>query len=153
MVTFSSVPSQGIGSRSISFCRLLFVLILFCVALASVCSAQSPFPTSHFDNQRTAANTTETLLTPANVNKNGFGLLFSYPLDFAAVAQPLYMPNVTIPGQGTHNVVYVATMADSVYAFDADNNLGAPLWWTNFTNPAEGITTASGQYLPCSGTA
>ena len=152
MISISSVPSQGIGSRFTSFYRLS-IAVLLCVAFVSVGSAQSPFPTSHFDNQRTAANTTETLLTPANVNSIGFGQLFNYPLDFAAVAQPLYMPNVNIPGQGTHNVVYVATMADSVYAFDADNNLGAPLWWTNFTNPAAGITTASGQYLPCSGTA
>jgi len=153
MVTISSVPSQGIGSKSNSLCRSLFMALLMGVVFISICSAQTPFPTGHSNNQRTGANVNETLLTPANVNKNGFGLLFSYPLDFAAVAQPLFMPAVNIPGQGVHNVVYVATMADSIYAFDADNNLGAPLWWVNFTNPAAGITTASGQYLPCSGTA
>src|SRR6266849_5949215 len=60
------------------------------------------------------------------------------------MAQPLYMPNVNIPGQGTHNVVYVVTQADSVYAIDADN--GAQLWYTSILN---GGTTASGIYLPC----
>ena len=105
------------------------------------------------DNQRTGANVNETLLTPQNVNKNTFGLLFNYAIDYQALAQPLYVPTVNIPGQGTHNVVYVATMADSVYAFDADSNEGSnqsPLWWVNFTDPANGITTASGANLPCS---
>ena len=89
------------------------------------------------------------------MNKNSFGRLFNYPIDYQALAQPLYIANVDIPGQGTHNVVYVATMADSVYAFDADSNAGAnasPLWWVNFTDPANGITTASGQNLPCAQT-
>jgi hypothetical protein len=89
------------------------------------------------------------------VNKNNFGALFNYPIDYQALAQPLYVRNVNINGQGVlHNVVYVATMADSVYAFDADNNNGsngAPLWSVNFTDPANGITLASGANLPCSG--
>src|SRR6266849_6045759 len=60
------------------------------------------------------------------------------------MAQPLYMPNVNIPGQGTHNVVYVVTQADSVYAIDADS--GTQLWYASMLN---GGTTASGIYLPC----
>ncbi|MGA7630533.1 MAG: hypothetical protein WCB11_07180, partial [Terriglobales bacterium] len=111
--------------------------------------------TGRSDNQRTGANLNETLLTPSNVNKNNFGALFNYPIDYQALAQPLYVSNVNINGQGVlHNVVYVATMADSVYAFDADNNNGsngAPLWSVNFTDPANGITLASGANLPCSG--
>src|SRR5260370_9715870 len=60
------------------------------------------------------------------------------------MGQPLYMPNVNIPGQGTHNVVYVATQADSVYALDAAS--GAVLWSASMLN---GGTAASGIYLPC----
>jgi hypothetical protein len=87
--------------------------------------------TYHYDNARTGANTSETILTPANVDMNQFGKLFSLPVDAGIVAQPLYVPNLQIPGQGTHNVVYVATQHNSLYAFDADN-AGAPLWSVNF---------------------
>lgn len=135
------------------FSRVVFTLLVG-VTLLSNCLAQSPFTTGRSDNQRTAANTKETLLTPSNVNANNFGHLFSQTIDYQALAQPLYVPNVTIPGKGTHNVVYVATMADTVYAFDADSNLGAnaaPLWSVNFTDPANGITLASyiDNTLPC----
>jgi hypothetical protein len=124
-------------------------LFLVCIVLLSFSVAQLPFPTSRGDNARDAANTNELLLSPSNVTSRGFGHLFSTPIDYVAMAQPLYMPNVNIPGQGMHNVVYVATMADSVYAIDADT--GAQLWWVNFTNPAQGIYTAQGanKTLPC----
>lgn len=112
--------------------------------------AQQPVLTSHNDNLRTGANTTETLLAPSNVNKGSFGRLFSTPVDYQVLAQPLYVPNVNIAG-GIHNVLYVVTQADSVYAIDADT--GAQLWWINFTNTAQGypagLTTASGTFLPC----
>jgi hypothetical protein len=117
---------------------------LVCVALLPSLFAQQSFVTSRGDNARDGANTSETLLTPANVTKNGFGRLFSVPVDYVVMAQPLYMPNVNIPGQGTHNVVYVVTQADSVYAIDADT--GAQLWYASMLN---GGTTASGVYLPC----
>jgi hypothetical protein len=126
-----------------SLCSCLSLLIVG--ALLSPSFAQQPFPTSRNDSARDGANTNETLLTPANVNKNSFGLLFSTPVDYVVMAQPLYMPNVNIPGQGTHNVVYVATMADSVYAFDADT--GAQLWYASMLN---GGTVATGKNLPCS---
>lgn len=70
-------------------------------------------------------------------------MLFSWPVDASIYAQPLYVPSVAIPGKGTHNVVYVVTMNDSVYAFDADSNTGAnntPLWSVNYTNAQAGIT-------------
>src|SRR5258706_7897504 len=131
------------------------VASLVFLALVSSSFAQFAVPTSHGDNARTGANTNETLLKPDNIDKNNFGRLFSYPIDYQSLAQPLYTPNVTIPGKGVHNVVYVATMADSVYAFDAKSNAGpnaAPLWQVNFTNPSLGITTASGPFLPCATT-
>ncbi|MGB7149000.1 MAG: hypothetical protein WBD45_07585 [Terriglobales bacterium] len=147
--------SSGIGRLSIAHIRLLAFTILLGMALVSVSSGQVLLTTGRSDNQRTGANLNETLLTPSNVNKNGFGTLFSNAIDYQALAQPLYVSNVNINGQGVlHNVVYVATMADSVYAFDADNNTGsnaAPLWWVNFTDPANGVTLATGANLPCSG--
>ena len=97
--------------------------------------------TRDVDNLRTGLNSNETVLTPANVNAAQFGKLFSYPLDGVADASPLYVANVSIPGQGFHNVVYVATEHDSVYAFDADGLSSNPLWKVSFINPAGGITT------------
>lgn len=93
--------------------------------------AQTAVTTWHYDNARTSANISEALLTPANVNVATFGKLFTQPVDGYVVGHPLYLPGVTIPGQGAHNVVYVATMHDSVYAFDADNASAPPLWVTS----------------------
>ncbi len=90
--------------------------------------------TYHNDNTRQGANTNEILLTPANVNSTTFGKLFTYPVDGHIYAQPLYVRGLSIPGQGIHNAVFVATEHDSVYAFDADSNAdtnGGLLWHTN----------------------
>lgn len=93
-----------------------------------------PVLTYHYDNSRSAANTNETLLVPSAVNTNNFGLLWSYAVDGYVYTQPLYVPNVNIPGQGIHNVIYIGTENDSVYALDADSNTGTNggvLWHTN----------------------
>jgi hypothetical protein len=100
--------------------------------------------TQHNDNLRTGANLKETELSPANVGASTFGMLFARPVDDQIYAQPLVLPGVTIPGKGIHDVVYVATMNDSVYAFDAnDPAASAPLWQASFIDPANGITPAS----------
>jgi len=97
--------------------------------------------TRDVDNLRTGVNSSETVLTPANVNVNQFGKLFSYPIDGVSDASPLYVANVNIAGIGLRNVVYVATEHDSVYAFDADGLQSTPLWRVSFIDPSRGITT------------
>ena len=115
--------------------------------------AQTPVTTWHYDNARTSANTTETLLTPANVNSKTFGKLFTQPVDGYVSGQPLYLPGVNITGQGIHNVVYVTTMHDSVYAFDADNPNAGPLWMTSiFTYSPAGATSVPATFQKNAGT-
>jgi fibronectin type 3 domain-containing protein len=99
--------------------------------------------TYHNDNASTGQNLSETALTAASVNATSFGKLFSIKVDGQVYAQPLYMSDVAItagPAHGTtHNVIFIATEHDSVYALDADN--GAVLWQDSLINPAAGITT------------
>jgi hypothetical protein len=90
--------------------------------------------TSQWDNARTSANLHETTLTPATVSSPQFGNRFSLKVDGDVYAQPLYIPHVAIPGKGTHNVLYVATEHDSVYAFDSDAPID-PLWHVSFLKP------------------
>jgi hypothetical protein len=92
------------------------------------------------DTFRTGQNLSETTLTPANVNQAQFGKLSSYSIDGVSDASPLYVANVNIPGQGFHNVVYVETEHDSVYAFDADGLSSNPLWKVSFLNSTPSTT-------------
>jgi hypothetical protein len=82
--------------------------------------------TQHNDNNRSGANLNETTLTIHNVSQSTFGKLREMPVDGHVYAQPLYLPGVAIPGRGIHNVVYVATMNNSVFAFDAESPI--QLW-------------------------
>lgn len=92
--------------------------------------------TQHNDNGRTGANLEEALLNTSNVNTNQFGLVAALPVDDQIYAQPLIMTNVSIVGKGIHNLVIVATVNDSVYAFDADDpSLTTPYWQTSFLGP------------------
>ncbi|MGH9507185.1 MAG: hypothetical protein ACRD13_09705 [Terriglobales bacterium] len=113
--------------------------------------------TYQYNNARTGSDPFERELTPANVNARDFGRLARLPVDGAIYAQPLYMPEVRIPGKGRHNLVIVATENDSVYAFDACGHPGQPLWRRRLADPARGITPVPaaavncGQILPAVG--
>ena len=109
--------------KQLSFCfrKALALATLICLPAG----AQVNVLTYHNDNTRQGANLSENILTPANVNQNSFGKLFSYDVDGYVYAQPLYVSGLNITGQGTHNVVFVATEHNSVYAFDADSNADA----------------------------
>jgi hypothetical protein len=111
----------------------LALLILFSSLLAA---SQVSVTTYHYDNNRTGWNQQETVLTPANVNASTFGLLHDIPLDDQVDAQPLLVAGVNITAgnhQGTHNVVYVATENNSIYAIDAES--GTVLLKPNFGIP------------------
>jgi hypothetical protein len=104
------------------------------VATALPLHAQLTISTNRYDGARTGANLHESRLTASNVNVAQFGKLYSYPVDGSVYAQPLYVPGVTVDG-ASRNVLYVATMNDKVYAFDADSPSPAPLWMRDFTSP------------------
>jgi hypothetical protein len=105
-----------------------------------VVSGYSGTLTYHNDNLRTGENSSENALTTGNVNPTQFGKLFSYPVDGQIYGEPLWVPNLSINGV-SHNVIFVATQNDSVYAFDADNAALYPnaLWHASFIKPP-GVT-------------
>jgi hypothetical protein len=106
--------------------------------------AQSGNPavtTGQYDTNRSSANLNETTLNASNVNVDQFGKLFSWTVDGWVWAQPLYVPGVPIAGGPAKNVIYVATMNNSVYAFDADNPTAQPLWHANLGTPVKAPTT------------
>jgi len=127
------------------------LLALMLINLSTLFSSgQVSVLTQHNDNARTGQNVNETTLNTSNVNVNGFGKLFWRTVDGFIYAQPLYVPGVTVQG-ATHNVVYVATQHNSVYAFDADNpNQPAPLWQVNLGTPvpSQDICIISGDTNP-----
>lgn len=114
----------------------IFALFAFSVILGTPTFAKVNVLTQHNDNARTGTNPNETTLTPANVNKEHFGLLFKRVVDDQLYTQPLLLTDVHING-GWHDVVYVTTVNNSVYAFDAnDSSARDPLWHVNFGTPA-----------------
>lgn len=104
--------------------------VVFVLVFSSLfAAAQVAVTTYHNDNSRSGLNANETILRPANVNQSQFGKRLVLPVTGYVYAQPLYVPGVNINGT-LHNVVYVATEHDQVYAFDA--NTGQQLWQTSF---------------------
>lgn len=105
--------------------------------------------TSQYDNSRTGTTLVEKALTPQNVNARQFGKLGAFKVDGAVYAQPLFLPNVEIPGKGTHDVLFVATEHDSVYAFDAVRPGAPPLWQVSFLDKARGTVPVSENDAQC----
>src|SRR5215471_6551302 len=116
--------------------------LVLCLLASIPAAGQTNVLTGGYDNSRSNANLNETILNTTSVTKSSFGRLFSLAVDGQIYAQPLYLRNVAIPNQGTHNVVFVATMHDSVYAFDADQP-GLPLWSVSLGTPVPTSTYKS----------
>ncbi len=105
--------------------------------LTVVNTSQAAVLTYHNNDARTGAYTEELVLTPSNVNSNQFGKILSYPVDAEIYAQPLYVPQLNLPGRGKRDVVFVATQSNTVYAFDADATAATAttFWRSNFGPP------------------
>jgi len=125
--------------RRIADCAIVLFLLWHWLA-PSPAQAQVSVTTHHNDVSRTGQNLDETILNTSNVNVNQFGKLFACQVDGYIYAQPLYVAHVPISST-IHNVVYVATENNSVYAFDADN--GTQLWHVNFGTPVPSSDIAS----------
>ena len=118
----------SIKLRSMRLPAAVFSIVLFIGSLSTLWAGVGVL-TQHNNLARTGANLKETVLTTLNVNSNKFGLLFTRDVDDQIYAQPLIAPGVNIPGKGARNLVIVATVNDSVYAFDADAAAVTNSYW------------------------
>ncbi len=132
-------------SRTRWICNRAVVLVVV-LAPVALAGAQRVI-TSQYDNARTGANLNETKLTPHNVDVQHFGKLFTLHVDGDVYAQPLFLGGVEIPGKGRHDVLFIATEHDSVYAFDAYGNPSTPLWQASFLK--DGLTTVLARDANC----
>jgi len=136
--------STAFRSQCVSFFSVLTVLAASVFVTRPV-EAQVNVTTYHNDIGRTGQNLSEATLNLSNVNSTQFGKLFAQQIDGQAYAQPLYLSGITVNG-AVHNVVFVATQHDSVYAFDADSNGGtnsAPLWQASMLAAAHGAPSGA----------
>lgn len=138
--------------------RLILIFPLLGLWLGSIYS-KAPLPpvtsfsvhvlTQHNNNSRTGSNLLERILTTENVREATFGKLFERSVDGFIHAQPLYVQGVVLPGKGQRNVVYVATEADKVYAFDADDfKEEAPLWIAVLGTPEANVKKSTAYRSP-----
>jgi len=116
--------------------RLWLKIGVVSLAVPFLAESQTNVVTANYNNQRTNANVTETILKPSNVGNGGFTKLGSFNVIGQIYAQPLYVGGVQILGKGATNAVFVATMNNNVYALDADNPTAAsPLWRVHLGDP------------------
>jgi len=140
-------------AMALRVCALVLSVGVFVFACIPLADGQIAVTTWHYDSFHSGANTSETILSPKNVNSASFGKLFTQTVDGPIIGQALYLPNLKMPKVGIHNVVFVATMGDSVYAFDADNANGrnaTPLWHASLL--PKGATTIPIAQQGCGGT-
>jgi hypothetical protein len=126
--------------------------ILYCIAFwvtFAITTSRAQITTSQYDNQRTGATLAEKVLTPQNVNVKQFGKLGAFKVDGAVYSQPLFIPSLEIPGKGKHDVLFVATEHDSVYAFDADQANAPPLWQVGFLDKKRNVGTVPWTEVQC----
>ena len=129
------VPTRRPSARLLPIrLKITFTLSYLVFSVFLPATAQDVL-TYHNDNARTGQNLNETILNLTNVNSSTFGRLFTISVDGKVDAQPLYGSAVSIPGKGTHNVLFVETEHDSVYALDAD--VGTVLWQASLLKPGE----------------
>lgn len=146
-LSISNIPGHILSCLEEGTGCLIGAMLVLCmftgVTESSLGQVATPVnvPTWRYDTTEAGANTQETLLTPANVASTSFGLLFSRSVDGYVYAQPLYITGLTMGDGLVHNVLFVATEHDSVYAFDADFNTGTnakPLWQISLLSSAYG---------------
>src|SRR5579863_4912705 len=138
-----SLCSKFISSHS-KHAYCMFAIAIMCTPIVCL-TAQTPTPvpvlTWRYDLTHAGQNTQETALTPSNVNAQSFGKLFSLRVDSTVYAEPLYVPGLKMSDGLVHNVLFVATENDSVYAFDADSASGTnakPIWQISLLSAAYG---------------
>jgi len=141
-ITMATNMLQGNALARVGAALSIAVLILS-LMLPEVSRAQNVL-TQHNDLSRSGANPNETILTTSNVTESTFGKVFALPIDGFTYAQPLYYADVSIAG-GTHNVLYVATAHDTVYAFDADS--GTEYWHVSLGTPVPSSVIGTGNIL------
>ncbi len=127
-------------SKRCSRANLPFSLTIATALLTAIllqpAHAQTSVLTQRYDEARSGCNTGETTLNTSNVNAKQFGKLFSRDVVGDVYAQPLIVSGLAMPKAGKHNVMFVATEANNVYAFDADDaKAGKPLWQVNLGTP------------------
>ena len=128
------------------------LLLVISLLFAIVTSAQKSVLTQHNNNDRTGWYDNETILNKSNVHSGSFGKIFVRPVDNQIYAQPLVKLNLGIPGKGNKNVVFVATVNNTIYAFDADSaNVATPYWQINLTPAHSPVISKNDETYACGG--